>query len=100
MLSFFERWRKELASRFISFGKRIHIIKPAKTLCTVTFLYTVKGIATFGKEQKQTVFAFIEDGVMTNELVPPLFNPPNSDKAQCKIHDVIVLPITTVKCKV
>lgn len=66
-----------------------------KTLCTITFIYTLKETPN-ATPKKDTVFAWIEDGC-TNKDCVVLFEPKGSIvKANCIIHDIIVLPIETV----
>lgn len=69
--------------------------KKEKTLCTVTFLYTMKGVVNAKEDKKETVFAWVEEGT-TNKDCVSLFNPPNVNKGMCIIHEIIVLPIQTV----
>ena len=69
--------------------------KKEKTLCTITFLYTIKGTAN-AERKKETIFAWIEEG-STNKDCVQLFEPKGSIKKQnCIIHEVIALPIQTV----
>jgi len=67
-------------------------------LCTVTFIYSAKGIIGGGKDKTDTVFAWIADATTKHDCVF-LFNPPGIGKGQCTIKEVIVVPIATVKPK-
>lgn len=73
--------------------------KPAPKLCTVTFIYDIKGVIGAGKNKTDTVFAWIEDGVTNHDCVSPLFEPPGIGKGQCSIKDIIVMVIPTVTAK-
>lgn len=90
-------WRKELASWFIPFFKKPPT-KPAAKLCTVTFLYDVKGIIGAGKNKRDTVFAWVADASTSHDCVV-LFNPPGIGKGKCTIKEITVLPIPTVEPK-
>jgi hypothetical protein len=67
-----------------------------KKLCTVTFLYTVKGVAFADKEYKETVFAWLTDGITTVDCVNQLFYPPNLQRGNCIVKDVVIFAIPTV----
>lgn len=66
-----------------------------KSLCTITFIYDVKGIIGAGKNKSDTVFAWVEEGASNHDCVS-VFNPPNIGKGQCTITNIIVFPIPTV----
>ena len=69
--------------------------KKDKTLCTITFIYTTKGVIDTKKPKKETVFAWIEDGC-TNKDCVVLFEPTTVKREHCIIQDIIVLHIPTV----
>lgn len=99
MLLLYEWWRKGLASRFNPFRKKPSI-KPADKLCSVTFLYDVKGVYGAGNNKRDTVFAWIEEGATSHDCVTALFDPPGVGKGQCTVKDVLVMVIPTVEAKV
>jgi len=66
-----------------------------KTLCTITFLYTMKGAVNAKHPKSDTVFAWIQEGC-TNKDCVVLFNPKGVEKRLCIIHEIIVLPVETV----
>jgi len=67
----------------------------AKTLCTITFIYTTKGVIDTKKPKKETVFAWIEEGCTNTDCVE-LFRPTTVKREHCIIQEIIVLPIPTV----
>lgn len=69
--------------------------KKEKTLCTITFLYTMKGAINAKHPKSDSVFAWIEEGC-TNKDCVSLFDPKGVNKGMCIVHEVIVLPIPTV----
>ena len=71
-----------------------HLTK-RKVLCTVTFLYTMKGVVNARQPKSDTVFAYIEEGA-TNKDCVAVFAPKGVKKELCIIHEVIVLPVQTV----
>ena len=64
-------------------------------LCTVTFIFDCKGVFGAGKNKKETVFAYVTNGIDNTALVK-LFNPHGLQKANCVITNIIVIPIETV----
>ena len=84
----------------ISYLQRLKakLIKPKKTLCTVTFIYNLKGVIGSAKDKTHTEFAWIVDGSNTHDCAD-IFNPVGINKANCTITNVIVLPIKTVYAK-
>jgi hypothetical protein len=75
-------------------GKSIATAKE-KTLCTITFLYTMKGVVNAKHPKSETVFAWVDEGT-TNKDCVSVFNPVGVNKGMCIISDIIVLPIPTV----
>lgn len=75
-------------------GKSIATAKE-KTLCTITFIYTMKGVVNAKHPKTDSVFAWIEEGC-TNKDCVQLFAPKGVEKSMCIISDIIVLPIPTV----
>lgn len=69
------------------------------SLCTITFIFDVKGVIGSGKNKTDTIFAWIEDGASNHDCVE-FFNPPNIGKGQCVIKDIIVMKIPTVTKKI
>lgn len=73
----------------------VRLFKAPPVLCTVTFIFDCKGVYGAGKDKKETVFAYINKGKSNHDLIP-LFNPPGLQKANCKITDIIVIPIAEI----
>jgi len=79
----------------ISIGGKPLATKKEKTLCTITFIYTTKGVVDTKKPKNETVFAWIEDGCTNTDCVE-LFHPTTVKRELCIIQEIIVLPIPTV----
>ncbi len=73
------------------------LFPPQKTLCTVTFIYDLKGVIGSGKDKTETIFAWVENGTSTYDCIE-LFKEGIENRANYTIRNVIVLPIKTVKC--
>lgn len=100
MLLLKEWWRKVIASRLNPFRKKPPVPSPPPppvSLCTVTFLYDVKGIIGSGKNKIETVLAWVPD-TKTHDCAQ-LFNPPGIGKGVCTIKEIIVYKIPTVTPK-
>lgn len=75
-------------------GNKLATVKQ-KTLCTITFLYTMKGAINAKHPKSDSVFAWVEEGC-TNKDCVVLFDPKGVNKGMCIVHEVIVLPIPIV----
>ncbi len=71
------------------------LFPPKKRLCTITFLYKMKGVIGSDRPKKETVFAWVENGTTTHDCVK-LFKPAGVNVSLCIVTDVIVIDIKTV----
>lgn len=88
-----EWWRKEIYSRIKYFLRKY--LPKKKRLCTITFLYKMKGVIGSDRPKKETVFAWVENGTTTHDCVK-LFSPAGVNISMCIVTDVIVIDIKTI----